>query len=186
MQSKIPKDAKRVFKGIIFDVYHWRQKMFDGNHQTFEAIRRESTVLIIATVKNKIVILKQRQPRSDWFYSLPAGRMDMEGESPRQTAKRELLEETGLRPGKLSLWRLIHDPSRKIDHKIYIFIAQNCLKTAKQKLDAGEKIKVLLYSFERFLKFTDGRFIDGEIKKILLRASNDKKFKAKLNQAIFG
>ncbi len=184
---RIPKHAKKVFKGIIFDVYHWRQKMFDGSYETFEAVRRESTVLVIAELNNKIVIIEQLQPGSKWFFSLPAGRMDAKGETPKQTAKRELLEEAGLRPKKLFLWKLTEDPSRKIEHKIYIFIAQNCVKVAEQKLDAGEKIKVLLYSFERFLKLAgEGKFIEGEIKKLLKQARDDAKFRAKFKKVIFG
>ncbi len=37
---KIPPNAKRVFKGIIFDVYQWQQKMFDGSKETFEMLKR--------------------------------------------------------------------------------------------------------------------------------------------------
>lgn len=33
---KIPSTAKRVFKGIIFDVYRWEQEMFDETTSTFE------------------------------------------------------------------------------------------------------------------------------------------------------
>ena len=28
--KKIPNNAKRVFKGVIFDVYQWEQEVFDG------------------------------------------------------------------------------------------------------------------------------------------------------------
>jgi len=32
---KIPKDAKLVFKGKIFDVYQWQQKVYDGTTVTY-------------------------------------------------------------------------------------------------------------------------------------------------------
>jgi len=32
----VPEEAKLVFKGIIYDVYQWEQKMFDGTFSTFE------------------------------------------------------------------------------------------------------------------------------------------------------
>lgn len=51
---KIPINARRVFKGIIFDVYQWEQKMFDGNFKTFEMLKRPNTVEIIAIRDNKI------------------------------------------------------------------------------------------------------------------------------------
>ena len=54
----IPDNAKIVFNGILFDVYHWEQKMFDGTTRTFEAVRRIPTTQILAvTEQKKIVIL---------------------------------------------------------------------------------------------------------------------------------
>src|SRR6185503_17025636 len=102
----IPKNAKRVFKGIIFDVYQWQQKIYDGSHRTFEKIKRQDTVVVLATTDDKkIIIQKQIQPGYNWFLSSPSGRMDKPGESPRQCALRELLEETGMKPRKIFLWK---------------------------------------------------------------------------------
>ena len=36
---KVPKQAKRVFKGVIFDVYQWEQEMFDGTKEIFEKLK---------------------------------------------------------------------------------------------------------------------------------------------------
>lgn len=67
---KIPLNARRVFKGIIFDVYQWEQKMFDGSFKTFEMLKRLNTVEIIAIQNNKILLSKQSQPNKENFYSL--------------------------------------------------------------------------------------------------------------------
>lgn len=50
---KIPKIAKEVFSGVIYDIYHWEQRMFDGSYGTFEMLRRPSTIEIIATSKKR-------------------------------------------------------------------------------------------------------------------------------------
>lgn len=150
----IPKKAKKVFKGIIFDVYQWPQKMFDGSYATFERVIRQNTVVIIATVKNTLVIVKQKQPGTDWFYDLPSGRMDKKGESPKAAALRELKEETGLEPKTIKLWKT-YSPSGKVLQNIYFFIAEDCKIVSKQNLDAGEKITVLHKTFDEFLKFSD-------------------------------
>ena len=47
MLKPIPKDARCVFKGVIFEVWQWEQKMFDGSMATFERIKRPDTVVII-------------------------------------------------------------------------------------------------------------------------------------------
>lgn len=36
---KIPKEAKKVFSRIIFDVYHWQLKMHDSLMGTFEMLK---------------------------------------------------------------------------------------------------------------------------------------------------
>lgn len=149
---KIPKQAKRVFQGVIFDVYQWQQKMYDGSYETFEMLKRADTVQIIAvTPDKKILLAKQKQPQyKKNFYSVFGGRVDKR-ETPLQAAKRELLEEAGYTSND---WELIATKAlyHKIEWAMYNFVARNCLKTKKQSLDAGEKIKILSINFQEFLK----------------------------------
>jgi hypothetical protein len=46
----IPENAKLAFKGIIFEVWQWEQKMFDGSIEIFERIWRSPSVNILAIV----------------------------------------------------------------------------------------------------------------------------------------
>lgn len=146
---KIPADAKRVFKGIIFDVYQWQQQMFDGTYQTFEALKRPNTIEIIATSGDKIYMTHQSQPNKHDFYSLLGGRGE-EGEDPLVTAKRELLEESGLESEDWELYK-VFEPSHKIEWSVYTFVARNCKKVQDQHLDAGEKIEVMQLNFDEFI-----------------------------------
>ena len=59
---KIPSQAKRVFKGLIFDVYHWKQKMFDGSEEIFEGLKRPSTIQIIPIFNKKLLLSFEEQP----------------------------------------------------------------------------------------------------------------------------
>jgi hypothetical protein len=59
---KLPKQAKSIFQLILFEVYQWEQKLYDGSSTIFEMISRKYTTDVIATMENKIVILKQSQP----------------------------------------------------------------------------------------------------------------------------
>ncbi len=43
----IPDSAKRMFEGIIFDVYQWKQTQFDGTTRDFEMLKRPDTVVIL-------------------------------------------------------------------------------------------------------------------------------------------
>ncbi|MCH8519569.1 MAG: NUDIX hydrolase [Nanoarchaeota archaeon] len=154
--SPIPSSAQKVFSGILFDVYHWEQKQFDGTYKTFEALKRLSSVQVIAKTKeNKFVILKEEQPQDEQVgYSLIGGGCDFEDELPQEGARRELLEETGMKCDELELFEVTH-PGGKIDWPCYYFIAHDCEVVQEQNLDSGEKIEVLEVDFEEFLTIVE-------------------------------
>lgn len=147
---KIPTEAKQVFKGVIFDVYQWPQKMYNGSLATFEMLKRPNTIEVIATQDNKILLSVQSQPTKANFYSLFGGRSDP-GEEPLATAKRELREESGLESNNWELYK-IYEPFHKIDWQIYTYIARNCVSTGRQQLDSGEKIEVIKCTFDEFVE----------------------------------
>jgi len=147
---RIPVNAKQVFKGVIFDVYQWPQKMYDGSLATFEMLKRPNTIEIIPIQDNKILLSAQSQPTKTNFYSLFGGRSEPD-EEPLVTAKRELLEESGLKSNDWELYR-IYEPFHKIDWQIYTYIARNCINAGQQQLDSGEKIEVIKCTFDEFVE----------------------------------
>ena len=73
----------------------------DGNIQTLEDLqnRKPNAVVMILTDESGELILVNREYRmamAQWIYNFPAGLIDP-GESPEESARRELREETGLR-----------------------------------------------------------------------------------------
>ncbi len=145
----IPENAKQVFRGEIFAVYQWQQKMFDGSSETFEMLRRQDTIKIIAVKDQKIVVINEEQPHYKAYLGLPGGRHDVDAETELDAAKRELLEETGM---SFKSWRLIEvkQPHGEIDWFIYLFLATDFENQIEQKLDTGEKIEVKLMDFDEF------------------------------------
>ncbi len=178
-KQPIPKNAQKVFSGVIFDVFQWKQKMYDNSYKTFEKLKRVDTVMIIpVTQNNKIIITEQQQPGKPKFFGLPGGRAESYNENPLSTASRELLEETGYKAQNYELF-LSSQPISKIDWAIYVFIGKNCIKIKKQNLDSGEQIKLKFVNFDEFIKIvlTDD-FQDYEIKEKILQAKiNPKKMK---------
>lgn len=163
----IPKNAKRVFKGLYYDTYHWDQKLFDGSIATYEMLKRADTVKVIAVVDDKIIMLDQEQPHLGHFYDIPGGIHDHEEEDELQAAKRELLEETGM---KFRNWKLLNSYQfhNKIEQFVYIFLAKELISEQDQNLDAGERITVKLLSFEEVKKMLGsdkGRYLPKEIEK---------------------
>ena len=162
-RNNLPSNAKRVFSGVIFDVWQWEQKMFDGTTETFEKISRPNTANVIATIDGEILIQEQYQPHWDHKYiSIPGGRCDGD-EDPLKAAKRELLEETGCVSEDWHHW-FTFAPKGKIVWSSYIYIARNCIQKEDPQLDAGEKITTTSISFEDFLKlYNNPQFYDSEI-----------------------
>ena len=138
----LPPQAKRVFEGVIYDVYQWEQEMYDGSSQTFEMLKRPDTVSVIGIQDEKIIVLEQEQPSVSLFYDLPCGRHDIASETELEAAKRELLEETGI---TFKSWKLINvvQPHTKIDWFVYTFLATDFEKQVPQALDSGEKITIM-------------------------------------------
>ena len=162
-KQPIPENAKKVFEGVLFDVYQWEQKMFDGSMATFEKLKRPDTVVVFPVLPNgNIILTEQEQPGKDPFIGAAGGRVDP-GEDIVAAAKRELLEETGCEETRFYLWDARH-PASKIDWVVYTFIAKGLTKVAELNLDAGEKIVPKEVSFDEFIEIaTTKEFSEKEI-----------------------
>ncbi len=185
MTNKIPDNAKCVFKGVIFEVWQWEQKMYDGGVEIFERLKRPNTSMIVPIVGNKILIQTEEQPgHLKRLNTFPCGRSE-QGEDSLATAKRELLEETGYTSNDWTLFQE-ESPVGKIEWTIYTYIAKNCIKTQEQKLDAGEKISTRLIDFEEFLNLADNPLLSRtKFTNTLLRARFDPQFKKDFENQLF-
>ena len=172
-RQPMPDDARRVFKGRLFDVYQWDQRLFDGTTATFEKLKRPDTAYVIpVTSEGKLILVEQLQPGATTVMGLLGGRIE-DGETPEQGARRELREEAGLEAGTISLWDS-YQFLPKIDWAIYTFVARNCTFAQNQMLDGGEKIKLVHVSFDEFLKLVSREnFGDLEVALRVLRMSSD-------------
>lgn len=180
---KLPPQAKKVFQGKIFDTYQWEQKLYDGSTATFEMLKRPGTIQIIPTEGNTIYLSYEEQPTKPRTYTFFGGRQEPD-EEPLVTAKRELLEETGLESDD---WELIktYEFTSKIDWPMYLYAARNCRKVAEQHLDPGEKIEIKKVSFEEFLKIVSSENfwnlpVANDILRLRLEPKKLEEFKKKL------
>jgi len=146
----MPEDAKRVFKGVVFDVYQWDQELFDGSKTTFEKIKRADTVVVIPILDDgRLLLTEQEQPGKEPFVGLPGGRVE-EGEDVLETARRELLEETSYEASEYILWEA-QQPVSKIDWAVYIFIGKGLRKVNSVNPDKGERNLLKPVTFDEFL-----------------------------------
>lgn len=185
-KSTIPEHAKCVFEGIIFDVYQWEQEQFDGTTKIFEKATRPDTVVVFPILEDgRILLITDEQPGHGPLLGAPAGRME-DGETPEITARRELLEETGLVADELVLYSEV-DPVLKLDWRVYTFIARGSKKVAEPTLDSGERIIPHPVTFEELLTTAIERDLDGSIFRTrALEALLDPKKKEEMRKAFYG
>jgi ADP-ribose pyrophosphatase len=171
----IPKNAKKVFKGIIFDVYQWEQEMFDGTRAIFEKLKRPDTVVVFPVLDDgKILLTRQEQPGKQPFIGATGGRVD-EGEDILTAARRELLEESGYVADELILWDA-QQPIGKIEWAVYTFVAKGLKKVSDMNLDSGEKIELYPVTFEEMINLAMKKdFYEKEIVEKIYEAKLDPK-----------
>lgn len=109
-----------------------------------------------------VVMIKQyRKPIEKITLEIPAGKIDL-GEEPRETAERELKEETGYTPSNMTYLTETHTSPGFCDEKIYIFLAKG-LQAGEQDLDDDEVVETFNYSFEELIKMIErGEITDAK------------------------
>ncbi len=168
----IPPQATPAFEGIIYTVYHWEQKRFDGSGATFEMLKRPDTVTIMGMADDKLVVIDDHQPHAGSIIGFPGGRVDPTDKTTLAVAKREMREETGY---EFKHWRLIQawQPFVKIEWFVHVYLAWDVTAKGAPENDPGEKIEVKLMSFEETSSLAKQKVgYLGEARDILEQAQN--------------
>lgn len=93
-----------VYDGDLSNVRIDRIRMPDGSVAEREIVEHPDAVAVVAIDGDgKVVLLRQYRPAlRTRVLEIPAGKMDVDGETPMEAARRELIEEVGLDAGSLS------------------------------------------------------------------------------------
>ena len=114
-----------VFEGRIWNVV---SESFDynGTKLTREFVAHPGAVAVIALNENQeVLLIKQyRHPVRTYLWEIPAGLLDIPGESKLEAAKRELLEETGYIADEWQELIAFHTTPGGNDETITIFVAK--------------------------------------------------------------
>lgn len=120
----------------------------DGSAHAWELVERRTHGPIVAvaavTDDDHVLLLRiYRVPAKAWMLEIPAGLMDVAGESPLETAKRELLEETGYAAERWDT--LFEGPFNAglTPDEIVFFLARGARKVREPQHEALEAIEVM-------------------------------------------
>ena len=123
----IPKvlDSRTEYKGKIMSVR--RDELTRGDGKTFireTAVASDAVGIVALDEKGRILLIRQyRHPMGRPVWEIPAGRMDVDGEKPEETALRELREETDTTASSVELLTLFLNSAGWTTERTYVYLA---------------------------------------------------------------
>jgi ADP-ribose pyrophosphatase len=146
--SHEPRDFERVatrtiHEGRIVTLTDETYKYADGKTADREIVRTTGAVAIVAVDAEHVWLV--RQPREAVgdpdSLEVPAGRLDVEGEPPLETAKRELAEEIGLQAADWTFLKAYRSSVGFTDEVVHVYLAEG-LSAADGDHDSGEDERI--------------------------------------------
>jgi ADP-ribose pyrophosphatase len=144
--GKLPAKKARVlssqiiYDGPIFGIRRDEVIEPSGVRTTREVITHPGSVVVLPVLADgRILMIRQyRHAAHQYLWELVAGRIDA-GESPREAAARELIEETGYRAKSLRVFLYMFPTPGFLEEKMYILLAEG-LTAGEARPEDDEKI----------------------------------------------
>jgi 8-oxo-dGTP pyrophosphatase MutT (NUDIX family) len=137
-------ESETVYDGKLSKVLVGRFRHADGEEVEREVVSHPGAVGVVA--HDDRVVYLVRQPREaveeDELLEIPAGKLDEEGESPLETAKRELAEEIGKAAAQWSELKRFYTTPGWADEEFTLFLATG-LSDAEAEADDSERIEIV-------------------------------------------
>ena len=131
------------YEGNVFSVCEETFRHEDGEESTREIVRHQGAVGVVAHDGERIYLV--RQPReavgAPDLLELPAGKLDVEGEEPLETAKRELAEEIGKAAEHWEHLHSFYTSPGFTDEECHVYLATG-LSDAEADTDEHERIDI--------------------------------------------
>jgi ADP-ribose pyrophosphatase len=135
----------------------------DGKPASCEFITHPGSVAILPLVdESRICLIRSRRLTvGATLIELPAGTREP-GESPHETARRELAEETGYRAARFDELVSFYPSPGISNEQIWVYVAQG-LTAGEPKLEANEEIENLVVTWDEALRLIErGEIRDGK------------------------
>jgi ADP-ribose pyrophosphatase len=134
---------RTVYDGRIVRVTVDTFRYGDGKVADREIVRTTGAVAIVAVDDEHVWLVRQPREAVDDPDSLevPAGRLDQEGETPLDSARRELAEEIGKQSDRWEVLTVYRSSVGFTDETVHVFLAQD-VRDADGEHDSGEDERI--------------------------------------------
>jgi 8-oxo-dGTP pyrophosphatase MutT (NUDIX family) len=136
--------SKLVYRGEIFSVRKESFQYADGSRASREVVVHPGAVCVIP--HDGRVVYMVEQPREaveePALLELPAGKLDVEGESPLECAQRELAEEIGKSAGDWRELKTFYTSPGFTNERVWVFLATELYDTPERR-HTNERIEVV-------------------------------------------
>jgi len=133
------------FAGVIATVSVERYRHADGEVVTREKVSHPGAVGIIALDDKHVWLTRQPREVAGLTASLeiPAGKLDVAGEEPLATAKRELAEEIGKQAARWEELMVFFTSPGFSDERVWLFLAMDLSDAPPTHSDEDERIEIV-------------------------------------------
>lgn len=143
--------GKLVYRGPIASVRMDRFRYPDGSTSLRQIVVHPGAVAIAAHDGRSLWMV--RQPREAVgeasLLELPAGKLDVEGESPLECAQRELAEEVGLAAGDWELLKRFYPSPGFASEEVHLFRATELYEVERPDPGEDERIEIVKVPLDR-------------------------------------
>ena len=143
-----------------------REKLIKGGNDG------SASIIMPVTKNNEILTVIEPRVFTNMTVGVgfPAGYIE-KGEDIKESALRELKEETGYTTNDICLVDSFYQDEGCSSAFNHLFIAKNCEKTTNQDLDEYEMVRYMLFNYEELFELESLGYIQGGNAKLLLEKS---------------
>jgi 8-oxo-dGTP pyrophosphatase MutT (NUDIX family) len=136
--------SKLVYRGPIASVRMETFQYSDGSRATRQVVVHPGAVCVIPYDGNSLYMIEQPREAVEEpaLLELPAGKLDVEGETPLQCAQRELAEEIGKSAGDWRELKGFYTSPGFANERIWLFLATE-LYDSPQRRHTDERIEIV-------------------------------------------
>ena len=143
--------AETKYEGVIATVVSERFRYADGSESDREFVLHPGAVAMVAHDERFVYLV--RQPREavgeERLLELPAGKLDVEGESKLDCARRELIEEIGREASEWRELKRIYTSPGFAQEEVTLYVASGLREVPGHVPDPEERIEVVPWPLER-------------------------------------